>query len=217
MRLAVIGMCALGCASAEEDKDARGIMIEGAIELSDRDSSAVVRGVRAFGYDDDGRMLTFISNNANATCAGVAEVLGPNGSATDPSDVYEAGTCHMLISVSDFDGGWEHTWSEGSDEFSKAVSSAVMCAMDDGDFELVDTVNGEGYQWTGTWWVGTPAAYSWSFSGGGGDDIELDMRMTRYNGALPLTAEYTEVDAEGIVEGVVTAEWCPELASAVVF
>jgi hypothetical protein len=207
----------LGCAEEEEKDDGTGIMIEGTISLDDRDGAAIVRGVRAFGYNADGRMLVFISNNTDATCNGVSELLGSGGATVDPSDIYVAGTCYMLIAVDGYDGGFSHTYSEGTGDYSLAVSSAIGCAMGDGDFELVDTVNGPGYQWTGTWWVGAPTAYAWDFTGGDGDDLELDMRMTRYQGSLPLSTEYVEVQAEGIVEGVVTAKWCPELADASTF
>jgi len=210
-------LCLTACAEEAKEGSDLGIMIEGSIDLTDRDGTAVVRGVRAMGYNADGRMLAFISNNKDATCDKVAEVLGAGGATVDPSEVYEAGTCHMLIAVDDYDGSFEHTYSEGTGGYSLAWSSAVGCAMGNGDFELVETVNGPGYQWTGTWWVGVPTAYAWSFTGGDGDAFELDMRMTRYSGALPLSTEFTEVDAEGIVEGLVRAEWCPALADAEVF
>ena len=135
----------------------------------------------------------------------------------DPVDVYVPGTCHIWISVTDYDGGWSHTWTEGEEGYSKAVGSNVNCAMGDGAFELVDTANGPGYQWTGTWWQGSPTAYDFEFSGGDGEDFDLELRMTRYQGSLPLTGDLETVLAEGEISGGGTAKWCEGMGDAGVF
>jgi hypothetical protein len=215
LRLCVVA-CMIGCAADSDDKGAAGIDVDGSVSLIDRDGTADVAGVKAFGFNEGGRMGIMVSNNPDATCAGVAALLD-GGGTVDPTDVYVAGTCHLWLSVADYDGGWSHTYVEGDEGYSKAVSSNVNCAMGDGAFELVDTVNGPGYQWTGDWWVGSPVAYDFDFSGGDGDDFEVDIRMTQYQGSFPLSDEFTTVLAQGEVSGGGVAKWCEAMGEASIF
>lgn len=207
----------IGCAEEPEAKTEGGIEVSGTVSLIGRSGTAEVDGTRAFGFDTDGRLGVLISSNPDASCEGVAAIMASGGATVDPSDVYSAGTCAIWLSVTDYDGAWSHTWAEGSEGYSKAVASNLLCAMGDGSFDLVETVNGPGYQWSSTWWQGSPTAYELDFSGGDGDDFELDLRMTRYQGSLPLTGELEAVLAEGELVGSGVAKWCEPLADAAVF
>jgi hypothetical protein len=215
MRAVLLLALGMGCAE-EPEKVEEGIEITGSVSLIDRAGEADVDGTRAFGYNTDGRMGVLVSSNPDATCAGVAELLAGDGTV-DPSDIYSPGTCYLWLSVSDYDGSWSHSYVESDEGYSKAVSSNLNCAMGSGEFELVDTVNGPGFQWTGDWWVGSPTAYELDFSGGDGEDFEIDVRMTRYQGAMPLTLELTSVLAEGEISGGGVAEWCEAMGAAAVF
>ena len=208
------------CAACAEKDEGEEIMIEGTIKLHDHAFRGVVEGVRAFGYDEGDKMIAYISSNPKATCANVSEFLGPqSGEPLRPDKILKGGYCNITILVeTGWDNGFDSHWPDDESNYSESLGSNVRCDMGEGDWVL--ETRGSEYEdwyWSGTTWGGPPENYNWSFSGGDGDPLKLDIRMTSYQGYFYSEAVYAVIPAEGQVEGEVTAEWCPSLANATIF
>ena len=200
MRGFVLAWVFAGCSS--------GGALQGVIEADG--NTAEVNGGAAFAYSAGGALVAYISSNPASTCDDVVDYLtAPD--AIDPSDVLLGGTCNVYIALYDgFDGSFQAT-----DDRMIAVSSAIGCAMGDGDFVYEERFEGAfDYYWSGVWWQGFPVSYTWDFSGQEGDDMTLDISMSSYEGGF-IYESFDDVPAAGDVSGVVTAEWCPGLAALV--
>ena len=75
-------------------------MLEGVVTPEGHDVSGTFYGYKAFGFDNQGLLVVYISSNENATCTSVGEYLSSGREPYDPVDVFSPGTCNMFIKQS---------------------------------------------------------------------------------------------------------------------
>lgn len=192
-----------------------GAMLTGSIQPTGEEESGEVEVVNAFGFELDGRMLAYLSSNPASTCDNVAEYLSQKSSDSpyDPIEILSPGKCNMTVPVDNWDDGLSTSEQDENYQWSSA-GTVINCAMGEGDFNLETRDEDDtDYYWTGRWWQGSPTVYEWSFSGGDGDDLVLDIVMSSYDGDF-IYEGLDESPAEGEVSGTVNAQWCPGLVQA---
>jgi hypothetical protein len=203
-----------GCSSDEEDTSTESMApsITGTITLESIDTSGEVQLYKAFGFDQGGKLISYLSNNPNATCASTVDYLQDHNSPYDPSDFLVGGTCDIYFSHSDWTGSVQAT----DDPFAVA-GMTVNCAFGDGEFVLeTRDVGDRDYYWSGRWWQGHPTVYTMDMSGTGESGYEFSLSLTEYDGNL-IYEEMDAYPATGEVSGTMSVEWCPELGTTPLF
>jgi len=124
---------AIGCTASEDDDDDEGSepMLSGSISLLDRDATATVGIRRAFGFDQGGKLISYLANNGQVTCADTVEYLQSHSEPFDPSDFLVGGTCDIYFSHTDWTGDLT-----ASDDPFEVAGMTVNCALGDGEFVL---------------------------------------------------------------------------------
>ncbi len=190
----------LGC-TAGTDTGAAGVT--GTISPDGADSIGEVRGATAFAWAEGDRLIANISSGEGTTCDDVVRYL--TDLTYDPSALIPAGTCNIFIRLdSDYASG-----QLIEDDPYQAAGTAIGCALGEGEFAMADA--NSSYTWTGTWWLGHPVDYTYTFTEEE-DGYSLDLSMEEYDGSYPLSGQLSGVAASGSVSGVVKAQACPELA-----
>ena len=115
-------------------------------------------GYKAYGFDDQGTFVVYISSNENATCSDVSNLSIQQSNYADIFNVLTPQKCNMFIKVTDYNG----SLSASDDPFS-AVGSNIMCPMGEGEYQYENVGNGNGkdYVWTGREWHGIPSEFTW--------------------------------------------------------
>ena len=184
------------------------------------EASAEVAFFKAFAYDQGGTMLAYLSSNPNATCTNVSDYLRVGQEPYDPVDMFSPSTCNLMLKVDDeYEGGYTHDQPAGADQPNFATGGSVLnCAMGTGAFEFVplSETDEPDYNWSGRWWQGGPAVYTYDLSGGGGSNYSFNIEMSAYNGSFPHEPA-NESPAAGAVSGTIEAEWCEALGSTGLF
>jgi hypothetical protein len=153
----------------------------------------------AIAYDT---LYVYASSTPGVTCEDILTSFEKG----DPSGVMTPGTCNLFLLVQGYAGSLQ-----AEDDPDASVSSAVFCAMGDGEWSTNEAGSNA---WTGTWWQGYPVEYRWDFEGESPDDLVMDLEMTHYEGSFPYDMEATgPAPASGTVAGKLTPESCPDLAS----
>lgn len=187
-------------------------MLEGSITPQDQNVSGTFYGYKAFGFDNQGLLVVYISSNENATCTTVGEYLSSGREPYDPVEVFSPGTCNMLIKIGDYTSPME-----AQDDRMIAASSAINCAMGEGAFEYDSSASDDrDFFWTGRWWAGFPTGYSWKISGDRDSSYQLEINMSEYEGSFPYE-EFDRYAASGSVQGTVDAEVCTDLGTTGLF
>ena len=197
------------------DKDTGPVaMLTGTItpenQTEDEEISGDFLGYKAYGFDDQGTFVVYISSNENATCSDVAKFINTAGNSTDIFNVLTPQKCNMFIKVTDYNG----SLSASDDPFS-AAGSNIMCPMGDGEYQYENVGNGNGkdYVWTGREWHGIPSEFTWEFEGDSSVGYTLDISMTSFEGAF-IKEELAKYGAQGQVQGLVDVEVCTDLATS---
>ena len=167
-------------------------------------------GYKAFGFDDQGTLIAYISSNQNSTCDEIAKYINVEGNSADIVNVFSPKKCNMFIKVTNFEGS-----IDASDDPFTVAGSSIICPMGDGDFEYENLGNGNGndYVWSGREWHGIPSEYTWVFVGDKTSGYSLDIDMTAFEGAF-IKEELAKYPAKGRVEGIVDVEVCSNLATS---
>ena len=167
-------------------------------------------GYKAFGFDDQGTFVTYISSNENATCDDISKFINIEGNSADIFNVLSPQKCNMFMKITDFNGSLT-----ASDDPFVAAGSNIMCPMGDGEYEYENLGNGNGndYVWTGREWHGIPSEFSWDFQGDTTNGYTLDIDMTAFQGAF-IKEELAKYGAQGHVQGIVDVEVCSSLATS---
>lgn len=184
------------------------------------EASAQVAFYKAFGFDQGGRALFYLSSSPFASCDSVTKYLQVDSDPYDPAEMFQGGHCNMFIRLdSDYDGDFEYTRAVGSDEANLVgAGTSLECAMGQGDFELTRLTEDDrdDYYWTGRWWQGRPSAYTYDFDGTGEGGYTLTFNMTAYDGGF-IHEELDDTPADGAVTGTIEAEYCASLGSTGLF
>jgi hypothetical protein len=201
--------------AACSEKDPGMGSIDGTIEVPSHGYSAAIEWTKAVAYAEDGRLLVFLTGAAGASCAGIADYLGPNTGALSKEGILEGGSCTMMLAVDDWTGDSTVTWSPSETEgYNPGLSSVLRCELGDGEWVLETRAEEyEDYYWSGDVWVGSPTLFSWSISGDS-DGIEVSLDLEKLDGNFPYSSDLARYPAAGEISGEMSASWCPELASA---
>ena len=182
-------------------------MLEGALTPEGHEVSGDFYGYRAFGFDNEGILVVYIASHKEATCESVAQFMRATADPIDPSTIFEAQSCNIMIKTAGYEGSWEV-----SDDRFESASSAISCTMGDGEW-VYQNGDDKGYYWSGNWWAGFPIEYKWNISGDRASEYVLDIEMSVYEGSFP-REEFSRYPASGLVSGTVTAEVCTNLGSS---
>ncbi|MEC7984045.1 MAG: hypothetical protein VX278_02705 [Myxococcota bacterium] len=191
-------------------------MLEGSISPVDKDISGTFFGYKAFGFDNSGTLVVYISSNAESTCTSVAEYLSSGRDPYDPALIFTPGTCNMMVKIGEYTSPWEE-----EDDRASAASSVINCAMGDGEFVYESSSSDDrDYYWSGEWFQGLPVSYKWEISGDRDTSEEylLNIEMSGYEGFFPYGDNpMNRYTLSGDVQGTVTAEICTELGTTGLF
>ena len=110
-------------------------MLEGSIRSTEGEVSAEVYGYKAFGFDNEGLLLVYISSNPDTTCEIASEFLRSGRDPYDPVNIYSPGTCNIQVKIGDYSSPWE-----AKDDRMLSASSSISCAMGEGEFVLIALV-----------------------------------------------------------------------------
>jgi hypothetical protein len=175
---------------------------------TDDGSVGEVDAVVGLGFDQGGKLILYLSSNPATTCEGVV-AYWTRSEPIDPVDLYLPGKCNLFISQAD---GYDGAFAAQDDIFA-AAGTAIECAMDDGDWVLEERDTGDvDYYYQGRWWQGHPTTYTYDFSGGGGEDYDVHVDMSAYEGSF-IYEDLTRDPASGAVSGDLRASWCGELGT----
>jgi hypothetical protein len=179
---------------------------------------------KAFGFDQGGRALLYLSSTPEASCDSVSTYLRSGGDPYDPVEVFTGGTCNMLIGVDATTVGftgqldWSRAEGEGGVD-ALGAGIAIECAMGEGAFEMTQLSETDelDYYWTGRWWTGRPDVYSLSIGGGGGGAYALEFDLQHFLGGFIREGLAGNDPASGPVSGAIEAEWCTDLGTTGLF
>jgi hypothetical protein len=184
------------------------------------EASAEVAFYKAFAFDQGGTLLAYFSSNPRATCSNSADYLRLNQPPYDPVDMFEPSTCNFFLKIeNDYVDGYSHDQTPSSDQVNFATAGSVLnCAMGEGSFEFVPLSDSDepDYNWSGRWWEGGPAVYSYNLSGGGGESYTFGIEMSAYEGSF-VHEPLNDSPAAGAISGSIEAEWCDQLGSTGLF
>lgn len=173
--------------------------------IADRaDESAEVSAAAAYGYNDRGAALVFLTGNPEASCELVAEYLSTSG-VWDTSQIMKAGSCQFYATLK-YDGAPV----EIKDDLLSAFPG-FGCAMDEGEWVAEDD-----YLYSGPYWQGSPDGFSLGLSGGNGKEYELSLEMYNYTGNF-IYENMDAAPATGAVVGTMPLQWCADLDQATIF
>jgi hypothetical protein len=230
--LVMAGLLA-GCSGKSEDDSGAGAdagpepQIVGTVTPETGGVTADFAIYKAFGFDQGGSLIMYLSSTPEASCETVTQYLNVGrGDPYDPVSVMSGGTCNMLLEVPatvGYEGELTWTRSEGDggiDEIS--ATSAIECAMGTGAFEVTTLSENDDpdYYWTGDnahWWQGTVVGYSLELSGGGGEPYEVSLDISTLKGGFVREGFAGNDPASGNVSGTIQAEWCTSLGSTGLF
>lgn len=187
-------------------------MVTGSISVLEADATGTVEFFHAYGIDQGGKAMIYISSNPDFNCDMAVEVLSDQGPSFDPTGYYAPGTCDLFIRLaSDYTGD-----ISGSDDPILRAGMTLNCFTGDGVFQWENRVDGgdDGYYWSGRKYQAYPTIYSFAMSGGDGSDYTIDLDFQEYLGSFPDEGEFTQYTATGAITGTVTAKWCSDLGSA---
>jgi hypothetical protein len=217
-------LAGLGACKPEDPKDSGTDLepsIVGSIFPERSDVPANVAIYKAFGFDQNQRMLSYFSSSPNATCENVADYLRVGAEPYDPEEMFAPDSCNFFIRVDqDYAGGINYTRSADDTSIDLiGTGTSIECALGEGSFELGVLREGdpdEDYYYSGRWWVGHPLTYTYNFSGGSEEPYTFEISYTALDGG------YTQESLDGAaataeVTGTIQGEWCPELASTGLF
>ncbi len=224
----------VGCSGKSEDDSGAGAggapdpLIVGTVTPETGGVTGEFRIYKAFGFDQGGSLIMYLSSTPEASCDTVTEYLNVGrGNPVDPVNVFTGGTCNMLIEVPAESVGYEGSlsWTRGADEGGIdeiSAASVIECAMGEGAFEVTTLSAGDDpdYYWTGPnshWWQGTQVAYSLSITGGSGSAYAVDIDITALRGGFPREGFSGNDPATGDISGSIEAEWCTALGSTGLF
>ena len=219
LRPMMLTVALVACAGEKEEEMAA--MMEGTIvpDHPEVSTSAEFTSYKAFGFDNNGKFIAYISSNPEAHCGDVVNYLNIGGDPYDPAEVLAPGKCNIMIKLAE---GYEDG-IELSDDPISAAATSIECAMGTGEFRLETRGEGQSqsrdYFWSGDdshWWQGAPQLYDWSFTGNFDQGYQLDITMNTYKGTF-IHEEFTKYDADGLVQGSVQAYSCEGLASTGLF
>ena len=213
MRPSTLCALALTVAACNGETDSAGDaaitpQVTGDIAMVGQDAEGRVEIFKAYGIDQGGRVMLYLSSNPDLTCPMAAELLSTHDGPFDPTDYIVGGTCDFFIKKDEYDGV-EMTFTD--DPFGRA-GWAINCFTGDGAFEFQDRTDGgdDGIYWTGRKWLGYPTVYSYTITGGNEEPYTLQLDLQEYDGGFPEEG-LDSYPATGSVVGTVEAQWCPDL------
>ena len=182
-------------------------MLEGTLIPEGHDLSGDFFGYQAFGFDNEGTLLIYISSHKEASCETVAPYLRTTADPVDPSSLFEPQTCNLMLKTANYSGTWT-----AEDDRLESASSSISCNMGEGEW-IYEMGVSNGYYWSGNWWAGFPTEYKWDITGDRDTEYSVDIEMTGYEGSFP-REEFSRYPASGTVKGVVTAQPCMEIGQS---
>ena len=196
-----------------DDESSKG-SIEGTVNVVDQEHSASIYWDTAVAYATDDTLIAYFTGAPGASCASIAEYLGPNEGAVRKDKVLQGDSCTLMIKIEKWDG--TSSWSPSSDGIHPGYSSNLRCDFGDGSWVL--ETRGEEYEdyyWDGDYFTGIPEAFSWDireleFPAG----LDVQVSFTEFEGNFPYVVSSDRYTVEADVSGRITASWCDELANA---
>ena len=200
-------------------KDDEGLhRIEGSVTVASLGHQATILWDTAVAYAESGTLIAYFTGAPGASCASIAQFLGPNDGPVSKEQVLMGGSCTLMVKIEDWDGSSSERWSvDETDGFNPGTSSVLRCDFGEGEQWELETRGGqyEDYYWSGDTFMGSPETFSWDIAGDeGGIDAQLD--FSQFRGNLPYVTSSERYTASADIGGTMTASWCDELANATV-
>ena len=208
----LVSLALVACGSG--DDDAGGVDIAGSFGIVDstgaEEATGTVEGQRGFGVSVSDVALVYISSSSDASCGDLSGYLDSVGEPYDPSSLFAADRCNLLMLISD---GYPAEGREFVDDPYGATWS-INCTLGEGEFVYEERDTGDwDYYWSERQWQGNAQEWSASLTGGDGSEFAFEMSLSEMNGNFPYES-FESFPASGSVSGTATLEWCDDLSSA---
>jgi hypothetical protein len=176
--------------------------VQGSLSLSDGKTSSQTAW-HSFTFANDKGAMVYFSSNPDATCDNLTATLFQQA---DPSPLYMAGECNLLIVIPDT--------LPLSFDFSGVTTASfqLFCPLGSGAFAQT---NGS-WRWSGEWYVGTADAGQVDLSRAN-DTVIGTVSLETFSGSYPYIQGTPTALATGPLSGSVVPELCEGLGSHPVF
>ena len=181
----------------------------GDLTLDEHDFTGQVDASTAFAHAQDGSLVAYISSSPDTTCADVVSYV--SDPIFDLGSMFVSNHCNLFIRI---EGDYDSSGFSVEDDMLYGASTIMGCALGEGEFTQADA--NSTYVWSGQWWQGAPTDFRYDFSDDG-VDYALNMSLSTFNGSFSQDGQMISVSATAAIEGLATAESCPELADTYLF
>ena len=190
--------------------------ISGTVSLPSRGHTAAIFWDTAVGYSDGSTFIAYLTGAEGASCASIAEFLGPNDGPTPKDTVLQGGSCTLMIKIEDWTGASVESRTSGdSESFHAGLSTVLNCNFGEGETWVKEIRNEEyeDYYWSGDYFLGSPEVFSWDISGGEAG-IMLQADFGQFDGNFPDETEFERHSASADIAGEMAVSWCEDLVTA---
>jgi hypothetical protein len=176
--------------------------VQGSLTLSDGKASSQTAW-HSFTFANDKGAMVYFSSNPDATCENLTATLFQQA---DPSPLYVADACNLLIVVPDT--------LPLSFDFSGVTTASfqLFCPLGTGSFAL----NNGNWRWGGEWYVGNATAGQVDLNRTN-DTMTGTVSLEEFSGSYPYIQGTPTATATGPLGGAVVPELCEGLGSHPVF
>lgn len=197
-------LVAVGCGGKGAEADTR--LGEVVAERAGETASVEARSV--WSWSAGGVATLLLSANPDATCADAAAAMGLVTGDWSPELVIPPGTCSVFVTAR-YDGG-PYTDEARADAPTTDSTVTLNCAMDTGSW----LPSGDGYEYDGSYWIGSPRAYTLGLDGV--EALGWSLSADDHDGNF-LYESMDDAPASGHLEGAGTAAACPDMAGTIFY
>lgn len=170
--------------------------------------SARVEAASAWSWSEGGVATLLLSANPEASCVDAAAAMGVVPEGWSPEVVIPPGTCSVFVTARYDAAPFEDVASADAPTTDSTVT--LNCAMDQGAW----LPSGEGYEYDGSYWLGSPRRYTLGLDGQEGLDWSLS--ADDHDGNF-LYESMDDAPASGHLEGAGAAQPCPDMAATIFY
>lgn len=202
--LAALLPLSLGCGGKGGEVDP----LLGEVVAERAGEAATVEAASAWSWSGGGVATLLLSANPDASCADAAAAMGVVPEGWSPEVVIPPGTCSLFVTAR-YDAG-PFTDEASADAPTTDSTVTLNCAMDTGAW----APSGDGYEYDGSYWIGSPRSYTLSLDGA--EALDWSLSADDHDGNF-LYESMDDAPASGHLEGAGSASSCPDMAGTIFY